>query len=332
METAAPHDDDDSVAVVLVSYNSGNHLRTCLAALRRQTRRPTRVIIVDNASPDDAIACVPQVYPDAEMIRSQRNLGFAAANNLAIRAAEGCRWVALLNVDAYAEPTWLQRLMCEASRRPECSFFGGKLLWAADPRVLDGTGDVYHVSGRAWRRDRGTQAARQADHELPVLGPCAAAALYRRDALLQVGGFDEAYFCYFEDVDLAFRLRLAGHRGAYVPDAIVHHVGSAVTGLHSDFSIYHGHRNLVWTYFKNMPWPLFWLYLPQHLLLNLVTLAVFICKGRAKVILRAKRDALQSLPRVWRQRRHIQRQRVTGSRELRTHLVDGWLRPYRARP
>ena len=79
-----------------------------------------------------------------------------------------------------------------------------------------------------------------------------------------------------EDVDLGFRLRLAGHRCLYVPKSVVHHVGSGTTGgKNSDFSVYHGHRNLVWTYVKNMPGVLFWIFLPLHLAMNLVVLAVF---------------------------------------------------------
>jgi GT2 family glycosyltransferase len=127
---------------------------------------------------------------------------------------------------------------------------------------------------------------------------------------MEVGGFDEDFFCYAEDVDLGFRLRLAGHRCLLVPDAVVRHVGSATTGgQKSDFAVYHGHRNLVWTYMKNMPGALFWLFLPLHILLNLVTVLWFSLRGQGRVIMRAKRDALCDLPRMWRKRREIQRAR-----------------------
>jgi len=97
----------------------------------------------------------------------------------------------------------------------------------------------------------------------------------------------------------------------YVPDAVVHHVGSASTGgQHSDFSIYHGHRNMVWAYVKNMPGALFWLLLPLHVLLNLVAVAWFTFRGKGRVILHAKRDAIKGLPRMWAKRREIQTVRV----------------------
>jgi GT2 family glycosyltransferase len=100
----------------------------------------------------------------------------------------------------------------------------------------------------------GTPASALKGSECEIFSPCAAAALYRRSALLEVGGFDEDFFCYVEDVDLGFRLRLAGYRCLYVPLSVAHHIGSGTTGgKNSDFSVYHGHRNLVWAFVKNMP-------------------------------------------------------------------------------
>ena len=127
-----------------------------------------------------------------------------------------------------------------------------------------------------------------------------------------VGGFDEDFFCYLEDVDLGFRLRLAGHRCMLVPDAVAHHIGSATTGgQHSDFAIYHGHRNLVWTFIKNMPGALFWLFLPWHLVMNLASIVWFSLGGHGRVILRAKLDALKGIPKMWRKRREVRRRRAS---------------------
>ena len=302
----------DSVAVIVVNYNSGEHLRTCVRSIAAQTLAPTRVVVVDNGSSDDSLFGVDCLGVHVDVIRSQRNLGFAAANNLAVRHVSDCRYVALVNADAYVVPTWLERLLDAARCYPECRFFASQLVSAADPTKWDGTGDVYHTSGRAWRRDWGQIIKADGPSATPILGACAAAALYSREAFLAVDGFDEDYFCFYEDVDLSFRLQLAGHRGRYVPEAIARHVGSAMTVRRSDLSVYYAHRNLVWTYVKNMPGPLFWLYLPQHLAVNLGTMAWFTLRGRGRVIFRAKRDALTGLARTWRKRRLIQsRRRVT---------------------
>jgi GT2 family glycosyltransferase len=96
-----------------------------------------------------------------------------------------------------------------------------------------------------------------------------------------------------------------------VPEAIVHHVGSATTGgQHSDFAVYHGHRNLVWAYIKNMPGVLFWALLPLHVVMNLSAIVLFALRGQPRIILKAKWDAIKGVPRAWRKRKEIQAKRV----------------------
>jgi GT2 family glycosyltransferase len=325
---AGPRDPHAPVAVIIVNWNSGELLERCLASVQAQSLAPREVVVVDNGSTDGSATGVEQTNPRVRVLRLSANVGFAAANNAAVADVPDAEWIALLNADAFAEWTWLAALMEAARSRPEYSFFASRLLSASAPDRLDGTGDVYYASGWASRRDHGRPAAATGLEMGEVFSPCAAAALYRKDAFLRAGGFDEAYFCYFEDVDLAFRLRLLGHRCLYVPQSVVRHLGSAVTGRNSDFTVYHGHRNLVWTYVKNMPSPLFLAYLPQHVLLNLASLVWFAFRGQGRTILKAKWDALKGLPRVWRQRRALQRARRATAREIRALIVRGFWRPY----
>ncbi|MBE2294626.1 MAG: glycosyltransferase family 2 protein, partial [Phycisphaerales bacterium] len=313
------------VAVIIVNFNSGTLLRECLRHLRAQTRRPERIIVVDNASDDDSAKGLEADYAEVECIRLDRNCGFAAANNLAVRQAGEVKWLALLNPDAFPEPDWLERLLATAQAYPDCASVGARLVNAHHPDRLDGTGDIYHVSGLAWRRDHGKPMAAATNDADEIFAPCAAAALYRYDAFCEAGGFDEDFFCYFEDVDLGFRLRLLGYSCRYAPDAVAHHIGSAVTGRRSPFSLYHGHRNLVWTYVKDMPSPLLWLYLPQHLLLNLGAVLWYALRGQIGPLLRAKRDALGGLAHCWRQRRVIQSRRRVSAWRLRQTMSRGLL-------
>lgn len=298
-----------SVEVIVVNWNSGELLAECFRHLELQTVKPARVLLIDNASSDDSLDSVKgfQLVSVRQMFA---NLGFAAGNNRAL-AECASEFVALLNPDAFPEPDWLENLLSAAVAHPEAAAFGSRQLRHSRHEVLDGIGDCYHMSGLVWRERHGVrqQAEDLASHE--IFSPCAAAALYRRQVLADLGGFDEDYFCYVEDVDLGFRLRLAGYTARYVPDAVVRHVGSASTGgQHSDFALYHGHRNLVWTFVKNMPGVLFWLFLPMHVALNLATVIWFALRGRGGVVLRAKRDALLGLPKMWRKRQHIQKTRV----------------------
>ena len=312
------------VTVIIVNWNGGRFLDRCLSALLSQTGAPHEIILVDNASSDASLDIVGR-FPSVRLLAQNENLGFARANNLAIEAASaGSEWIALLNPDAFVEPRWLETLLLAAHDYPIFDVYGSKLVNAADPAVLDGAGDTYHISGLAWRTGNGAAVSSFSERAREVFSPCAAAALYRRSALVKVGGFDEDYFCYVEDVDLGFRLRLAGYRCLYVPSSVAHHFGSGTTGgKHSDFAVYHGHRNLVWTYVKDMPGNLFWAFLPLHLAMNLAALLVFTFRGQGRIMFRAKRDALLSLPKMWAKRRQVQRNRVVSCKAVLSVMSKG---------
>jgi GT2 family glycosyltransferase len=317
-----------TVAVLIVNWNSGGLLRQCLESLRNQRRSPDRVIVVDNASTDDSLARAASSLNGTQLIRLPNNVGFALANNIGAQAAEGVDGLALLNPDAFAEPGWLEALVQAAEGEPSVAAFASQMRFASDPHYLDGAGDSYHVTGRAWRNGHGTPTSVWPDGNIDVFAACAAAALYRRNAFEAVRGFDDRFFCYFEDVDLGFRLRLAGHRCLYVHHAVVRHLSSAVSGYRSDFAVYHGERNMVWTFVKDMPSWLLWWYLPQHIILNIAALAFYPWRGQGKIVLKAKWDAVRGLGPVLRQRKIVQATRVVSVHALKRALSRGVLVPY----
>jgi GT2 family glycosyltransferase len=304
-----------SVTIIIVNWNSGALLTQCVAQLAKQSHQPDSILIIDNASTDGSAEFAHSI-PALTVQRLETNLGFAAANNFALADCHA-EFVALLNPDAFPEPDWLENLLRTAQANPDFAAFGSRQMAYGLDGVVDGAGDIYHCSGLVWRQEYGRAQSVLENISSEIFSPCACAALYRRDALKSVGGFDEDYFCYVEDVDLGFRLRLAGYKAMYVADAVVYHVGSATTGgRHSDFSLYHGHRNLVLTYIKDMPGILFWLFLPFHILLNLITVVYFSLRGQGKIIIRAKFDALRSAPKMWKKRKDIQQNRKASIREI----------------
>ncbi|CAB3638586.1 dTDP-Rha:alpha-D-GlcNAc-pyrophosphate polyprenol, alpha-3-L-rhamnosyltransferase [Achromobacter spanius] len=296
-------------SVVIVAFNCWDLLHPCLEALMTQTMPPMRIVVVDNGneSPDDVARLAH--HTNLVYVKAAGNLGFAAGNNLGFAHVGDCEWIALLNPDTVPHPEWLARLAQATLDYPQFAFFGSRLLRADNPALLDGNGDCYHVSGYAWRSGINQPATAYSTDNGEIFAPCAAAALYRRDIILAAGGFDEDFFCYMEDVDLGFRLRLAGHRCLGVPGSTVLHAGSAVTGKQSEFYIYHGQRNLVWTFAKNMPGYLFWLFLPLHIALNMLGIARYVRRGNFRGVMRAKWDAIRGLPKIWRKRRVLQRNR-----------------------
>jgi GT2 family glycosyltransferase len=315
-----------TVGLVIVTYNAEAYVARCLEAVAAQTRHPERVVVADNDSQDRTLSIVRETAGRlglaVEVLPLGGNLGFAIANNRAVDRLEGCDLVALLNPDAFPEPEWLAALVGAAAGHDEAASFASRLMVAGSAGVLDGAGDVFHVSGIVWRHGHQQRVDRVpgALTGRSVFAACAAAALYRRADWRRVGGFDERYFCYAEDIDLGFRLQLAGCACWYVPDAVAHHVGSAATGEDSAFSVYYGYRNLEWTFVKNMPRGLFWRYLPVHLAVWIAEWAWFASKGRGLSLLRAKWDAIGGLRRAREDRRTIQSQRRIGDEALRARL------------
>ena len=295
-----------SVAVIIVNYNSGALLNRCLKSMSDQTLCADELVVVDNASTDAESQSVLASITTATVIKSETNLGYGGAINLAVRKIDTTDYIVCLNPDAFPEPNWLEAMVNAADNHPNYGSFASLMLRADDISVVDGAGDNLHFTGIPWRRLH--QRALNDDLQTePVFSACAGAALYRTSLFIQFGGFDDVYFMYVEDIDLGFRLQLAGHPCLFVRDAIVHHIGSAITGEDSNFSVYFGHRNLVYCYFKNMPLSLLLVTLPFHIMVNLITLVVLAIKGRGGAISKAKLDALKKLPSAIRARKHVSR-------------------------
>jgi len=299
-----------SVSVIIVAYKSSPTLHKCLRAVSQQTIEPNNVIVIDNYGLDNIDNILDQFSSiNIKYIKLNTNIGFAAANNLAVQFCN-TEFVALLNPDAYPSTDWLANLVFTANINPHAASFGSLQLIENRIDTLDGIGDVYHFTGLAWREGHDRKQLHGNLYVKEIFSPCAAAALYRRNAFNQVGGFDDNYFCYFEDVDLGFRLRLAGWTSLFVPNAVVKHVGGASAGgRRTDFSLYYGHRNMVWTFVKNMPGCLFYFFLIPHIILNIITIIWFIFKGKGRIICKSKFHAFLELPKIFKKRYIIQKER-----------------------
>ena len=307
-----------TVGAIIVCWNSKDTIKKCLKSIEEQIVQFDRVIVIDNDidnnSTEESIRSDYNIN-DLTYIKMKKNVGFAKANNIALELLSDCSWIATINPDAFLHPMWLKNLLVAVERYPRYTFFASRLMMHIKEGYVDGVGDEYHISGLAWRIGHGFEYENEKERD--VFSPCAAAAFYQYEAVIEAGGFDEDFFCYFEDVELGFRLRLYGHQCRFIPNAIASHIGSASTGgKHSDFAIYHGHRNLVWTYIKNMPGILFLLFLPVHLTLNIVSVLWFANKGKFRVIAKAKIDAISQTRTMWKKRKDIQKRRKCNLYEI----------------
>lgn len=212
-----------AVSVIVPNWNGLRWLPSCLQAVAAQELAPVEVIVVDNGSTDASLAYLRAEHPFVRVLALRRNTGFAHAANLGVRAARGA-FVALINTDVVPAPEWLARTVAALASDPAAAAVACKMIYLDHPERLYDAGDILRRDGACEQRGRGERDRGQFDHPGDVFGACAGAALYRRAAVLGVGGFDERYFAYLEDVDLALRLRMAGWRCRYEP-VVARHAG-----------------------------------------------------------------------------------------------------------
>jgi GT2 family glycosyltransferase len=251
--TPSPGSATPLVSAVVVNWNGLHHIGPCLESLLAQTWPALEIIVVDNGSTDTSRELVRERFRGrVVLLESPVNLGFAAGNNLGIRAAKG-RYVALLNNDAVAHPGWIAALVAAAQADPRVGMCASKVLVLGREGIIDSAGLLLFPDGIGRGRGRlepdGETYARPDD----VLVPSACAALYCRAMLDEIGLFDEDFFAYCEDTDLGLRGRLAGWRCRYVPDAVVHHAYSRSSAPYSAFKAFQVERNRCWVVLKCFP-------------------------------------------------------------------------------
>jgi len=230
------------VSVQIVTWNSARYIGDCLDALQRQTMTDFSVLVIDNGSRDGTVGLVRSEYPTAAVLENFKNVGFARGNNQGIKMAKG-EYVLVLNPDVVVTSTFLERIVTFADSQPQAASFGGKLLKLKSQSIneadgeelqetiqsdiIDSTGLVIKRSRNVIDRGAGLQDTGQFNRSEEVFGISGACALYRRSMLNEVviknEYFDEDFFAYKEDVDLAWRLRLYGFLSFYVHDAVAYH-------------------------------------------------------------------------------------------------------------
>ncbi|MBI1801147.1 MAG: glycosyltransferase family 2 protein [Chloroflexi bacterium] len=308
------------VSVVIPNYNGIAHLPTCLAALRAQTYTPFEVLLVDNASTDESVACARRAFDGIRIVTLAANRVFAGAANEGIRAARG-EIIALLNNDTEAEPSWLSELVASLLQEPEAGMAASKMRLFDRRDALHNAGDGFGRNGLPVNRGARLTDQGQFDGDHFVFSACGGAAAYRRAMLDQIGLFDEDFVAYCEDVDLGWRAQLAGWRCVYAPRAIVYHKLSATGG--GALSSYFVGRNVIWVMAKNLParlWRKYWRrILGAQAQVTLDALKAW--RGEAaRARLRGQLAGLTGLPRVLRKRRAIQVARRVSDAYLETVL------------
>jgi len=332
-----------NIAIIIVNWNGKKYLKDCFGSLQDQTYKNFKIIFVDNGSDDDSINFVKRNYleirfPSVDIVQLKRNTGFCFGYNTGIKKAledKNVKYVVILNNDTKLDEKYVEKLANCAERHPDAGSIQPKILNFFEKNKIDCAGIYITRDGTAHNRGYGKEAEKY-NEEKEVFGANGTASLFTREALEKTKFrdgeyFDNVHFAFYEDVDLAWRIRLAGLKSYYCPRSIVYHVHSGTAGKASLMKAYYLHRNYFFTVLKNYPCglmvkTLFWR------LLSYVRLVfdVFRKKKRetefvsgqskarvAIVILEAWGSVIANIPSLIKKRRFIWKNRKVKQSEIK---------------
>jgi GT2 family glycosyltransferase len=292
-------------------------LAACLTAMRNQHFADFEAIVVDDASTDATYRLVRERFPDVRLVELPARVGFAVATNAGASLARG-EYLAVLNNDTVPDPSWLGELVACARRHPRAAAVASKILRRSDRSLLDGAGDCLTFSLKAYRRGLGERDEGQYEVEEEVFSASGTACLWRASAFRALGGFDEALYAYYEDVDLGFRARLAGYECWYAPRAVVLHETAGTTrDAWAEFEGFQSVRNRWIMIVKNAPTHWLLARSPDIAAGEALSLGRALALGRGALAFRAYGEIVRDRHHLRLERRKIQRSARVSYRELR---------------
>ena len=241
--------------VIIPNINGKGWLKDSIESIYAQTEQDFSLIVVDNGSTDESLELARSysARPNFTLIENGRNTGFSHAVNQGIALAQS-EYVALFNNDAFAEPEWLAELLAAAEQDKKIFAVQSLMIRHFERELADDAGDYVTWMGFACKTGDGRRASRY-NRPRRIFSACGGAALYRKSILDEIGGFDENFFAYFEDVDLSWRANNAGYKNVFCPSARCYHICGASTGAvrYNAFKSRQSGRNSLLLPLKNEP-------------------------------------------------------------------------------
>ena len=311
--------------IVILNWNGVDHLRRFLPSVMAAAPAGVEVVVADNGSTDGSVAVLGSEFPTVRIVRLDRNYGFAGGYNRALRQVEADYYI-LLNSDVETPAGWLDPLLDTLERNPDVAVVSPKLISSEDRRLFEyaGAAGGYidrlgypFCRGRILRtveEDRG-----QYDDARDLFWVSGAAFCCRADVFRALGGFDDDFFAHMEEIDLCWRMQLAGYRVRVVPESMVYHLGGGTLQTDSPSKVFYNHRNNLAMLYKCSS-------SGQRLLVSVLRPALdvlaalsYLVQGRAdnfRAVFRAWRDFLKWHPSLAEKRRAIQTSRKAGVRHI----------------
>lgn len=284
-----------TVSIIIVNWNGRHWLEKCLPSLFAQSFQDFETIVVDNNSTDGTVAWLRATWPQILVLAQSENTGFARGNNIGFQQAQG-KYLVALNNDTLPETHWLEELVAGVDAM-DVGMVACKMLRWQTPDKLDSAGITVDWAGFAWNRGW-NQPENSQDAKQDVFGPCGGAALYTRQLLDDIGMFDESFFAYYEDVDLAWRAQRAGWRCRYAPKARLRHWHSATGNENQPFKQFLLAKNRWLTLFKNYDRRKLWWSWPILVLSDLLSMGFQSVKSGSLMPIRGRIEAIRQIRRA----------------------------------
>jgi len=303
------------ITAIVLNWNGKHFLKECFDSLLNQSFKDYELFMVDNGSTDGSLEFMRDKFPQVEILSLSRNMGFCRAMNAGIKLAKG-RFIALFNNDVVVDKNWMGEMNAALENNPDVGTCASKILFYNAPHRINSVGDLLSISGEA--HNRGFDEELDSKYDIPefVFSASAAACIYRRTMLKEIGLFDEDFFNTYEDIDLSFRAHLKGWKCLYVPKATVYHHWLGTIGLFSPMNIFYMSKNNLNILIKNMPLELIKKYasviFKKHLKINLG----MALRGSCSAFIKGKLRYLLQLPKMLKKRNTILKDRKITLKEL----------------
>ena len=286
--------------IVIPNINGKGWLKDSIESIYAQTEQDFDLIVVDNGSTDESLEQARSycTRPNFTLIENGRNTGFSYAVNQGIARAQS-KYVVLFNNDAFAEPQWLAELLRTADADPKIFAVQSLMIRHFERELADDAGDYVTWMGFACKTGDGRRASRYTKQKR-IFSACGGAALYRKSILDEIGGFDEHFFAYFEDVDLSWRANSFGYKNVYCPTAKCRHICGATTGAvrYNPFKSIQSGRNSILLPYKNQPLLMLVLNFIPMLLGYLLKVVMFRLRGFGNDYAKGFHEAWVALPKI----------------------------------
>lgn len=311
--------------IVILNWNGVAHLRRFLPSVIAAAPADVEVIVADNGSTDDSVEVLRSEFPSVTLLRMDRNYGFAGGYNRALQQIEADYYV-LLNSDVETPVGWLEPLVETLDRNPDVAVVSPKLISSEERRMFEyagASGGYLDVLGYPFCRGRILRTVEedrgQYDDERDLFWVSGAAFCCRADVFHALGGFDDDFFAHMEEIDLCWRMQLAGYRVRVVPRSRVYHLGGGTLQTDSPSKVFYNHRNNLAMLYKCSSSGQRLLVAVARPVLDLLAALSYLAQGRAdnfRAVFRAWRNFVTWHPALSRKRRAVQSARKAEARHI----------------